>query len=194
MIWRDLTEQKQAESKLIKSESRLQESQRYAQVGHWELLKGDTMATWSELVYIIFGLSPEIERGPETLCEIIHDSDCSKFMEPLQHSFTTGEEYHVEYRITRQHDGEERWIECRGNPVRNDDGVVERMSGFIQDITARKVAEELLRDSEKKSCDAKLQLQNVINGAQLGYWDWNYKTGEQVVNDEWLLMLGLKKL
>ncbi len=191
IVLRDLTKQKQAESKLIKSESRLEEVQRYAQIGHWELLKDSTIATWSEQMYIIFGLSPEAESGPETLCDIIHENDCSNFMESLQDSFATGEEHHVEYRITRQHDGEKRWIECRGNPVINNDGTVEKISGFIQDITERKVAEESLRDSEKKSRDAKLQLQNVIYGAKLGFWDWNYKTGEQVVNDEWLLMLGL---
>ncbi|WP_306461460.1 bifunctional diguanylate cyclase/phosphodiesterase [Colwellia ponticola] len=45
-------------------------------------------------------------------------------------------------------------------------------------------------DAHKKS---KTQLLNVINGAKLGYWDWNYKTGEQIVNDEWLAMLGLSR-
>lgn len=54
------------------------------------------------------------------------------------------------------------------------------------DITERKQAEEQLQVS-------KHQLENVISGAQLGYWDWNYKTGEHVVNDRWLAMLGLSR-
>ncbi|MCW9024516.1 MAG: sensor domain-containing diguanylate cyclase [Gammaproteobacteria bacterium] len=37
------------------------------------------------------------------------------------------------------------------------------------------------------------QLQNVINGANLGYWDWNYQTGEHSVNDRWLEILGLER-
>ncbi|MFT5708542.1 MAG: PAS domain S-box-containing protein, partial [Oceanospirillaceae bacterium] len=57
---------------------------------------------------------------------------------------------------------------------------------ILYDITERKLAEE-------QSQIAKHQLENVIEGAQLGYWDWNYKTGEHIVNDRWLSMLGLSK-
>ncbi|WP_354668419.1 EAL domain-containing protein [Colwellia sp. C2M11] len=46
------------------------------------------------------------------------------------------------------------------------------------------------KDSAQKS---QHQLQNIINGAKLGYWDWNYQTGENIVNDEWLSMLGLTR-
>jgi len=35
------------------------------------------------------------------------------------------------------------------------------------------------------------QLRNVINGANLGYWDWNYQSGHHEVNDRWLEILGL---
>lgn len=56
----------------------------------------------------------------------------------------------------------------------------------LYDITERKLAEE-------KSQLSKHQLENVIEGAQLGYWDWNYKTGEHSVNDRWLSMLGLSR-
>jgi diguanylate cyclase (GGDEF)-like protein/PAS domain S-box-containing protein len=54
----------------------------------------------------------------------------------------------------------------------------------LYDITERKLAEE-------QSQISKHQLENVIEGAQLGYWDWNYKTGEHIVNARWLSMLGL---
>lgn len=35
------------------------------------------------------------------------------------------------------------------------------------------------------------QLQNVIKGSELGYWDWNLKTGWHEVNQRWLDILGL---
>jgi len=38
---------------------------------------------------------------------------------------------------------------------------------------------------------SKQQLNNVIDGAQLGYWDWNCITGKLIVNNRWLSMLGL---
>ena len=36
-------------------------------------------------------------------------------------------------------------------------------------------------------------LEQVIQGASLGYWDWNYQTCEHHVNDRWLEILGLSR-
>jgi PAS domain S-box-containing protein len=35
------------------------------------------------------------------------------------------------------------------------------------------------------------QLALVMDGAELGFWDWNYQTGEHHVNQRWMDMLGL---
>lgn len=47
------------------------------------------------------------------------------------------------------------------------------------DITARKLAER--------------QLSLVIDGAELGFWDWDYISGKHQVNQRWLDMLGLQQ-
>ena len=46
---------------------------------------------------------------------------------------------------------------------------------------------------EEKILKSQQQLQDIFTGAKLGYWDWNYKTGKHLVNDEWLSMLGLNR-
>ena len=147
--------------KLKKSDKNLQDAQNYAHIGYWELLRDSTIATWSEQMYRIFGLPPEEKPSPETLCNILHASDCKNFMASLQHSFATSEEHHIEYRITRRNDGEERWIECRGSPVTDNNGEVERISGFIQDITERKLVEEAIHTSRK-------HFQTIFEEAPLG--------------------------
>lgn len=40
--------------------------------------------------------------------------------------------------------------------------------------------------------ETKQRLEYVIKGANLGYWDWDYKSDKQVVNDKWLSFLGLQ--
>jgi diguanylate cyclase (GGDEF)-like protein/PAS domain S-box-containing protein len=37
------------------------------------------------------------------------------------------------------------------------------------------------------------QLNQVIEGASLGFWDWEMQTGKHYVNDRWLSMLGLNR-
>ncbi len=58
----------------------------------------------------------------------------------------------------------------------------------------------LFRSYEKKLVEdlhelkeGKDQLNNVIDGASLGYWDWHYITDEHYVNNRWLDILGLER-
>ncbi|MDT4330918.1 PAS domain-containing protein [Methylomonas sp. MED-D] len=53
-----------------------------------------------------------------------------------------------------------------------------RLLQIQTDISSRKQVEE--------------QLALVIDGAELGYWDWDYLTGKHSVNQRWLDMLGLR--
>jgi len=68
------------------------------------------------------------------------------------------------------------------------------ISGLLLRDNARKIesiyALKLIKEDVNNSQN---QLQNVINGAKLGYWDWSYKTGVHIVNDEWLSILGLSR-
>jgi diguanylate cyclase (GGDEF)-like protein/PAS domain S-box-containing protein len=50
-----------------------------------------------------------------------------------------------------------------------------------------------LRDEVMQRRDAETQLRQVLEGAKLGFWDWNYQTGEQWVNDRWLEIQGLEQ-
>ncbi|MEA3410505.1 MAG: EAL domain-containing protein [Pseudomonadota bacterium] len=43
----------------------------------------------------------------------------------------------------------------------------------------------------RQGSESGMRLQHVISGANLGYWDWDYRTNRQVVNDRWLEILGL---
>lgn len=137
----DITEELKQESVRRKSQEQLRAAQEYACIGSWELWRDGKTAIWSEQIYRMLGLPPDFQPGPERLCEIVLADDCSAVINSLQNALLTGKEHHVEYRIRRLDTGEERWIECRGKPVLDKDGLPEKLSGFIQDITERKQAE-----------------------------------------------------
>lgn len=58
-------------------------------------------------------------------------------------------------------------------------GVVE----FIRDITHRKEAEELLKTERRR-------LNDVLEGTNVGIWEWNVQTNEVVVNKRWAEIIG----
>lgn len=50
-----------------------------------------------------------------------------------------------------------------------------------------------LVESESRLMSLSTTLSNVLQGANLGYWDWHIRTHEHHVNDRWLEMLGLQR-
>lgn len=59
-----------------------------------------------------------------------------------------------------------------------------------QEVNAR-TAE--LRTEVIQRRDAETQLRLVLDGANLGFWDWNYQTGALWVNERWMEILGLER-
>jgi diguanylate cyclase (GGDEF)-like protein/PAS domain S-box-containing protein len=68
---------------------------------------------------------------------------------------------------------------------------------LLQTNSELKSLNETLEDKVKAETYAletsNTQLQSVINGSDLGYWDWNLKTGYYEVNQKWLDILGLRR-
>lgn len=60
------------------------------------------------------------------------------------------------------------------------------VAAIYRDMTEQKRAEEALLRSEER-------LRLAIQGAKLGFWDWNIKTDEVVFNDRWVEILGLSR-
>lgn len=50
-----------------------------------------------------------------------------------------------------------------------------------------------LKNAQKNLKSSKQRLDYVIEGANLGYWDWDCKSDKQIVNSIWLSMLGLEE-
>jgi len=61
----------------------------------------------------------------------------------------------------------------------------------VEDEVSKRTSE--LRSEVIQRRDTETQLRLVLDGANLGFWDWNYQTGEQWVNDRWMEILGLER-
>lgn len=72
--------------------------------------------------------------------------------------------------------GEHRLISVSTEPVRDADGEIRAVVASFADITEQ-------REQSKR-------MQMVIDGAELGTWDWDLRTGYVVFNQHWAGMLG----
>ena len=75
-----------------------------------------------------------------------------------------------------------RYVKITYVPDRQDSGV-RGFFALIQDLTERKQAEEEVRESRDR-------LSTIIAGADVGTWDWNIQAGTVDVNERFCTMLG----
>lgn len=85
--------------------------------------------------------------------------------------------------FNRAKDGRGYWLTLDINPVRDDAGTVTGYLAVESDVTEFKSMQDRLAETERR-------LRMVIEGAELGTWDWNIQTGEVAFNERWCRMLG----
>jgi PAS domain S-box-containing protein len=85
----------------------------------------------------------EIIHGRSAPCAPL-DHTC-----PLQETSLTGKRSRAEH-LHHNRDGEQRYVEISTSPLADDDGQIIQILHMSQDITARKEAEEALRQSERE--------------------------------------------
>jgi PAS domain S-box-containing protein len=143
-------ERNASEMALRESEERFRQVAENIQDVFWltDPAKG-RMAYVSPAYEKIWGRScAEIYASPKSWLEAIHPDDRARILEAATTKQDAGL-YDEEYRIIRP-DGSLRWIRDRAYPVLNGAGEVERIVGVARDVTARKQAEEALRQSERR--------------------------------------------
>lgn len=154
IMLRDVTEHRQAEEKLKESEALLNETQKLARVGGWELDLRTNELFWTEAVY-------DIHQVPSTYVPTLETS--LTFFPPhdakiLQHALNQAIEHQVPYDLelefvtaTNNH----LWVRSIGRAFSHN-GTIIKLSGTIQDITERKYLEMLL---EQRVIDRTEQLE-----------------------------------
>jgi PAS domain S-box-containing protein len=144
----DITRLKRTEQALVESERRFLKMATQAPVGLFQTdPKGDCIFVnerWCELS----GLTPEAAAGKGWV-ESLHPADRERVFQEWYEAAKSGKEFASEYRYGRP-DGTAVWVFGNAVALHDEEGKVTGYLGTMTDITARKQAEEALRNSEER--------------------------------------------
>jgi PAS domain S-box-containing protein len=178
-------ERAQAEADLRRSEQRLRLSQNAGGVGLWDwhLASGDIH--WSEKLKDILGLTGDEPGHVRTWVDLVHPDDRQLAQEAADRALTGEFPLDLEFRVVRPCDRRVIWLASRGEVVRGPDGAPERLVGVNFDVTARREAEQALRDSEER-------LRLAQRAARIGTFDWHLPSGHVTWTPEEERLFGLE--
>jgi len=199
-VTRDITERKQNEEKLIKSEERYALVIEASEQGIWDWNVETSEIFYSEqwkkqIGYNNDELKNEYSTWSEHLHpderEFCHNAVISYLNNPVEHFIT-------DFRF-RHKDGSYRWIHNKAASLKNKEGKVIRLFGTHTDVTESKLNEAIFKDIIEKN-PMSIQILNMegysiqVNSAHTKLFGVEIPPDYSVLKDPQLLALGFDKL
>jgi PAS domain S-box-containing protein len=180
---RDLTESKYVENLIKKKNVLLNEAQKMAKLGYWEFDLVEDVLEWSDEMFQLFCLDPDIsEPSYELFINTVHPDDRGRVNAAYTESVENKTLYDIDFRIETNDCAKVMHAQCettyddKGNPVRS--------LGLVQDVTEFKKSEEVLIKQDTL-------LREVQRVAKLGYWELDLTEDTLKWSDEMFTMFGV---
>lgn len=146
----DITEIQQLTGALAEGRERYALAQRAAHIASLDWNVRTNQLRCSDEIEPMFGFAPGgFTRTVEAFLARVHPADLPVLRQAIKSAIKLDRNYSIEHRIVWPN-GTVRWVAETGDVYRDDDNRAVRLIGIIQDITARRQAEEALRQSNKQ--------------------------------------------
>ena len=142
----DITERKQAEDALRRSDAYLAEAQRLSATGSfgWKVSSGELF--WSQESFRILGYDRTTKPSLELLIQRTHPADIARVRQLIDHASRDGKDWELEHRLLMP-DGLVKSVHVVARATRDEAGRPEFV-GAIMDVSAAKRAEQELRQAQ----------------------------------------------
>ena len=117
-----------------------------------------------------------------TFEKMAHPEDLPGILALWADCLASGKLYKAELRLKNK-EGDYKWFEANGEPIRNEKGEIEKWIGAFSNIHERIAYEHKLKADEER-------LNIIIKASDLGTWDLNVKTREIHYSDRYLEIFG----
>jgi PAS domain S-box-containing protein len=169
ITYADVTEERATERKLRENEERYSRVSEAVAEGIYDWNIADNTLYVSERVMEIFGFEKHLTSN--NWYARVHPDDAEAYRGALRECFRgTTAKVVCEYRI-KARDGNYRWVEDHGLPIRDAVGRAIRLVGCVSDVTKRRSMEEALRNSEQRYATAMQAINEAV-------YEWDIATGE----------------
>ncbi|BAY31849.1 two-component hybrid sensor and regulator [Nostoc carneum NIES-2107] len=146
----DISHRKQIEEELQQNQERLNMALEAAGMGNWDWNIPTGEVYWSPNLERLFGMVPGTFNGNyETVVSIMHPDDRQSVLQAIDAAVYQKQEYNIEFRFFKA-DSTPRWALGIGKVFYDEQGNPSRMMGIDLDITERKQAEAILKESEER--------------------------------------------
>lgn len=178
----DITERRRMEDSLHRSSENLTEAQRIGQMGSWELDIESGALTWSNEIYRIFEIYPDVFGASyDAFLNATHPDD----RDAVNRAYTASVENHTPYSIDHRllfADGRIKHVRECCETHYDENGKPRHSHGTVQDITALKVSEQQLKDTQEKLRQLVLS-REVIHEAERKHisWEMHEELGQLLV-------------
>jgi diguanylate cyclase (GGDEF)-like protein/PAS domain S-box-containing protein len=148
-VSRDVTARRALERMAEEEHGRLEEAQRVAQVGSFELdSRGNSR--WSRELRRLMGVPPDETQDYRTFVGRIHPDDHERFMEAINDWLAGTEQFfEAEFRVVPE-PGTVRWLSTRIEGFRDAKGAVRKMVGSVRDLTEQRANARARRRAEEQ--------------------------------------------
>jgi PAS domain S-box-containing protein len=145
----DVTDRKEAESKLTEANERFAVAAEAANLGFWDLDIETGSVRWDDQMFRLFGVDRREGNNHRVRLKYVHADDLARVEEEMRDAMAGTRSFESEYRIVRP-DGRIRHTKAAASLKRDPTGPGGRLIGVSFDITERKEAElnlEYARDA-----------------------------------------------